>query len=447
MKRFFILMVLAAALAFILKSCPRSVPILPSPEKLLVPATPVPVPEPAPTPPPPPYVPNKRLETGKIFNGMQYKVFLETEVGTSATADRNDPSSYAAELRVKVKVPKPHKDLTQIVSLNAQLPTLLPGLPALLDSAKISPFYDDLYRLKVANLQASLNRLDNLLTRHNFFDTETVLELQDPLTKRRTLFIQSDMDVDEDGSDSDRVPEVDGSSVTFQPFTSYKWSKKSELPNSFTTPREVRIKQYEQELALATPGRSRELKETLNRLRSEVSDLRKYSYLVASTDPYIVLPGSMFGKNKGPFAPSVGDYCVVIFGGTLYPAIVGDVGPAYKSGEGSTRICQQLNARSNSNNRAVSDLKVSYLIFPGSADKPFDAPDLLKWHDRCAQLLAEIGGYTGDLFTWADLIKPKLPPPPPAPPAPTPPVPAAPIPAAPATPVPVPPAATPLPVP
>ncbi|MES2569662.1 MAG: glycoside hydrolase family 75 protein [Verrucomicrobiota bacterium] len=450
MKRFLILIMLAAGLAYLLKSYTRTVPRVPVPEELVLPSTPEPAPPPPalPTPPPPPYVPNKRLEMGRIFNGMQYRVQLETEVGTTATADRNDPSSYAAELKVKVKVPKPHNSLPEIVNLNAQLPTLLPSLPSLLETAKVSPFFDDLYRLKVANLQANLNRLDNLLTRHNFYDTETLLELQDPQTKRRALFVQSDMDVDEDGSDSDRVPEVDGSSATFQPFTSYKWSKKSELPNSFLIPRENRIKQYEQELALSAPApaRVRDIREVLSRLRSEVSDLKKYSFLVASTDPFIVLPGSMFGKNKGPFAPTVGDYCVVIYGGTLYPAIVGDVGPAYKSGEGSTRLCKQLNARSNSGNRAVSDLKVSYLVFPGTADRPFDVPDLAKWHERCAQLLGEIGGFTGELHAWANLIKPPLPPPPaPVPPVPGLPGPATPpvvVPPAPASPVPSAPAAT-----
>lgn len=382
-------------------------------------------------------MPNKRLETGRIFNGMQYRVTLETEFGTTATSDRNDPASYAADLRVKVRVPKPHKDLAEITKLNDHLPKLLPTLPELLESAKISRFFDDLYRLKVANLQSSLNRLDNLLSRHNFFDTETVLELQHPQSKRRALFVQSDMDVDEDGSDSDRVPEVDGSSVTFQPFTSYKWAKKTSQPNSFTTPRESRIRQLEQELAgNAAPARAKDIREMIARLKSEISDLKKYSYLVAATDPYVVLPGSMFGKSKGPFAPSVGDFCVVISGETLFPAIVGDVGPSYKCGEGSLRLCKQINARADTNNRPVNDLKVSYLVFPGSGETPWAPPNLQLWRERCAKLLDELGGVRGELFVWEDLTKPK---PPPATPAPTTPAPGAtpsPSKAAPATPAP-----------
>jgi hypothetical protein len=98
---------------------------------------------------------------------------------------------------------------------------------------------------------------------------------------------------------------------------------------------------------------------------------------------------------------------VVIYNSTMYPAIVGDMGPNYKIGEASLRICKELNALANANNRPVSELKVTYLVFPNSADKPFDAPDLDKWHTRCDQLLTEMGGYQGELKAWVDLTKPK----------------------------------------
>src|SRR5688500_7585724 len=77
-------------------------------------STPEPTPVPVPTPTPPPYVPAKRLDTGKIFNGMQYRVTLETEFGGTATEERNDPDSYVAELVFKVRVPKPHRSLEEI---------------------------------------------------------------------------------------------------------------------------------------------------------------------------------------------------------------------------------------------------------------------------------------------------------------------------------------------
>lgn len=415
----------AAICACLFTACPRR-PIPTEPPVPTPAPTPAPTPVPVPTPPPTPYVPNKRMEVGKMFNGAQVRSTLETEFGGSASEVRKEPGSYEVDVKVRVKIPKPHQSLAELAKLNDRLPALLPGLAALLETAKVSPFWDDLYRSKTTLLQKNLARFDNLLTRHDLFDCETVLELQHPETKRRALLIQADMDTDGDGSDSDRVPEIDGSSVTFQPFTSYRWAKKTPAQNSFIPLREARLRQYEAELL--TPDlpatRANELRAAMKTLRSDISDLRQYSFLVASTDPYVVLPLSMLGKKK-PFSVSIGDYCVVAHGSVLYPAIVGDAGPAAKVGEGSLRICQQINAKANANFRPESDLKVTYLFFPGTAE-PADVPDLVKWRARCEKLLGDIGGFGGELFNWPDLIKPPPPPVPviPAPAAPTP-VPAA----------------------
>ncbi len=389
--------------------------------------TPTPAPTPAQTPTPVPsptpiYVPAKRLEVSKLFNGMQLRSSVETEFGTTATNERNTPASYALDLQLKVQVPKPNSDLQQIAALNDQLPIVLPGLATMLPAAKVSPFFDRLYRLKVNALRQNLARLDLLLSRHNFYDCETVLELQDPTTRRHALLIQADMDIDMDGSDSDRVPLVDGSSANYQPMTSYQWPKKTAVPNQFLASRETKLKQLEDELAAKTAGaeRAQELRTLIPELRYEVNRLKSHSFLVATTDPYIVLPGSLVTKDGQPFTPQVGDYCVVIYKNTLYPLIVGDVGPSNKMGEGSYRIGKEINARASANNRPVSDLKVTYLVFPNSADKPFDAPDLEKWRTRCEQLLNEIGGCQGELHTWENLIKPPPTPTPTPSPSPTP---------------------------
>jgi hypothetical protein len=302
----------------------------------------------------------------------------------------------------------------------------LPALPALLDTSKVSPSFDELYRQKCASLQSGLRRLDSLLSRHNFFDCETLLELQDPKTKRRALLIQADMDTDTDGSDGDRMPDIDGASVTFQPFTSYRWAKRGNKPNSFIAPRELKLKQYENELSLGGVSNSRkeDLRAGIARVRTEIADLKKYSFLIASNDPYVVLPGSMFSHSRnGAYNPAVGDYCVVIYGSTLFPAIIGDVGPSNVIGEASLRICQQIDARADANNRPVNDLKVTYLVFPGTAEK-FDVPDFDKWGARCEKLLEEIGGHGGQLVKWTDPTKP-----PPATPAPSTPAPGTPSPA------------------
>lgn len=374
------------------------------------PNTTEPTPAPSPTPTPPIYVPAKHMETAKLFNGMQIHASVETENGASASVERGTPSSYLLDLQLKVKVPKPHSSLQELSRLNDQLPKLLPWLETALPQAKISPFYDDLYRIKVVFLNRDLVRLDQLISRQHFFDCETALELQNTQSKRRALLIQAAMEVDTDGSDSDRVPSVDGSSSTYQPMTSYKWPKKTDRPNPFLASCEARLKKYEQEFAEknGNAARNQELREALiPEARYEVSQLKKSSFLVAAADPYVVLPGSLVAQNYEPYSPKIGDYCVVIFKNVLYPAIVGDVGPGYKIGEASLRICKEINALSNANNRPVSELKVTYLVFPNSADKPFAAPDLDKWHARCEQLLAELGGYQGELFAWEDLTKPK----------------------------------------
>jgi hypothetical protein len=370
---------------------------------------------------------------------MQYRVSLETDHGTTATKDRNDPASYAAEVSIKVKIPKPQKDLADIAELNPKLPDLFPALTAMVEKSAVSPFFDNLYRLKVANLQTNLNRLDVLLSRHNFYDCETILELQHPETKRRALLVQADMDVDEDGSDSDRVPVVDGSSLTFQPFTSYRWAKKTDKPNPFIAPRTQTIEKAKQELAKAglSADRKKVLNETIKEAEVEIADMKKHSYLVGAVDPFIVMPRSVVAQ-KSSFSVGTGDYCAVIHDGTIFPAVVGDVGPTYKMGEASMRICKEISARSSSINRPVSELKVTYLVFPGTADKPFGVPDLEKWHLQCTKLIDEIGGTTGEIFRWVDLTAP---PPPPLPP---PPMPApAPAPATPAPSTPSPAAATP----
>ena len=393
----------------------------------VAPATPRPTPAPPPPAPLPPYVPNKKIEFGKIFNGMKYDVRLETDHGSTASKDRQRLESYVAEVTVRVKVPSPYLTLSEINLINPALPEILPQLSLLLETAKVSPVFDTLYRLKVDSIRNNLQHLDKLPTRHNFYDCDTLIELQHPETKRRVLFIQADMDTDTDGSDADRLTDASALSSTGQATTSYRWAKKTELPNPFLASREAKLKKAEDEIAThgITDERKAELRKSLPALRESVHELKKFSFLIAQTDPFIVLPGALTSaKNpSGPFKPAIGDYCLVIYGQKIYPAIVGDIGPMEKVGEASLRIAKQINPKANGENRAANDLKVTYLVFPGTADK-MDAPDLEKWQARCEDLLDEIGGHDGELFVWEDLIKPPVVIPPPAvtpPPAITPP--------------------------
>jgi hypothetical protein len=402
----------AFALLAFLTACspPEHAPVPPSPPQESPSPTPVPTPAPSPTPI---YVPYKRLDTSRLFNGIQLETSFSTEPGGAATTEAASPSSYTLHLDLHVVVPRAVASQAGITALNPALPSLFPTLGQWLETAKISPLYERLYRHKIQSLQLNLPRLDQLLSRHDFFDCETILELQPPGSSRKVLWIQSDMDVDSDGSDSDRVPDVDANSQTFQPLTSYKWPKRGTVPNPFAAQREARLEELQAGLLRATTAAQRQqISDSIEAARWDITQLRLNSFLVAADDPYIVVPGSIIGQKGDPFSPAIGDYCAVVYGNVIYPAIVGDAGPGSKVGEASLRIAQQLNPLATSENRPVSALKISYLVFPGTAEHPFAPPDLAHWHDRVDALLKEAGGYNGELFAWKDLT---VPPPTPTP--------------------------------
>jgi hypothetical protein len=287
----------------------------------------------------------------------------------------------------------------------------------MLKPESVSPFFTELYETKLKTLRANLGRLDQLLSRHNFYDCETVLQLKHPETKRKAVLLQADMDSDADGSDSDRMP--GGSpmapvSPTTQPFTSYRWSKKTANPSLFLPTLEEKLKKLEAEAAIKTNStdRKRELKGAIAQTRDEIGNLKQFSFLIGAADPFIVIPGG-FTRVEGA---KVGDYALVIAGDAIYPALVGDVGPNDKAGEASLRIAKEISTVATANNRAVSDLKVTYVIFPGTADTPFGPPDYDKLQLRCESLVNEIGGAGTPLHHWVNII-----PPPPTPtPTPTP---------------------------
>ncbi len=379
-----------------------------------VPETPSP-PEPAPAPPLPLLtIPYKKIDTARLFNGVQVKTTFSAEFGGTATTERQDPSSYELDLQLRVRVPKPHQSVEELQKLNPELSRVLPDLELLLQGAKVSPLYEELYDRKVASLQTNLSHLDALLSRHNFFDIETILEVESPVTHRKALLLQSDMDVDTDGSDGDRVSTLDSISSTFQPFTSYRWPKRTQRPNPFLAVWEKRLKDTDKDLGLpnlAAP-RLKELQELKINLKQQIVDLKKQSFLVGNIDPYVVLPLPMVARKEGQPAARIGDFCVIIRGNQLWPSIIGDAGPSYKMGEASLRLCREMNPRASSNARAESDLKITYLVFPGTAETPRSVPALEKWWLRCDALLGELGGYRGELTFLEDLTKPRSTPPP-----------------------------------
>ncbi len=379
-----------------------------------IPATPTP--EPTPTRPP---VITGKLDTAKLFNGVTLHSTVETIPGADATTERSQPDSYVLDLRLQARVPLANKTIEEVAKVSPQVPTLLPGLASMLSANPVSPLYAQLYDEKVKMLRQNLARLDLLLSRHNFFDCQTVLQLQHPQTHRKALLLQADMDVDADGSDGDRMPVGTGAPANFKPSTSYRWPKKTAAPNPYLAATEEGLKRAEDEYALATtaPARKRELRNAIAQLRTEVGTLKKFSFLIGATDPFIVVPGA-FTHARDAVKP--GDYALVVFGDSLYPAIVGDVGPNDKVGEASLRIAKQINALSTPYNRPVSDLKVTYMIFPETADKPFGPPDLEKLQARCETLVKEIGGASVPLHHWENIIPPSPTPSPTPTPSPSP---------------------------
>lgn len=370
-----------------------------------------PTPEPTPTRPPPI---GGKLDTGRLFNGITLHSSVEPTPGADATTERVDPESYVLELKLKPRVPTPNRSIEELAKVTPKLPELLPGLATMLSLEPVSPLFNQLYDTKLRMLRENLSRLDLLLTRHNFFDCQTVLRLQHPQTHRKALLLQADMDVDCDGSDGDRMPAGTGAPTNFKPFTSFKWPKKTPQPNPYLAGTEERLKKAEDEFNAKTtsPDRKRDLRNAITQLRAEVDTLKKYSFLIGSTDPYIVIPGAFAHERDGA---KTGDYALVIFGDGIYPAIVGDIGPNDKVGEASFRIAKEINPQATPYNRPVSDLKVTYLIFPGTADPKLGPPDLEKLQSICQKLVEEIGGATVPLHHWENIIPAPTPMPTPSP--------------------------------
>ncbi len=390
----------------VLAGCSKPPPPPPPPTP---PPSPSPTPTPVPTPTPIPSIPRKPLATAKLFNGLslQTKVVAE-ESPELASQDRQDIDSYQVEVKVRARLPRASLTVADFSRNDPLLPGTFKDFDGLLAKAEVSPFFEKLYALKVAQVERDIGRLDVILSRHNFYDCETILNVRDPGTGRRALLAVADMDVNGDGSDGDRNVTVDGSSPYFLPQTSYRWPKRTERENPFLEVEQKRLDGLRAELAAgqASGTRRKEIEEGVDLAKRRIYDLRKWSFLVSETDPFIVLPGFVMRDKSDAFSPSIGDLALVFFGGKALPAIVGDAGPSLKMGEASLLICRELNARSSGVARPVSDLKVTYLVFPGTAEETATPPDLEAWRLKCEQLVGELGGLTVPVHSWPDLVKP-----------------------------------------
>ena len=362
----------------------------------------------------------------EMRSGIPFKSEINVTKGGIASVERKAADSYAAFYQLTLKVPTPAKTMAELETSNPNLSKMLPGLPPLVEKAEVSPWFYRLYDDKTGRIRRDANSFNELLTKHNLYDCETILQFRAP-TGRRVFFMQAEMDVVSDGSDGDRLatmPDEIVNSSYYQPYTSYGWPKKTKTPNPLIAGHERRVAAGEKELAdkSTTADRKTWLRDRIATLKRGIEDMKNRSFLIAEYDPFIVIPVNLLTASDS-FAPKVGDYAVIISGTKLYPAIVGDGGPTFKVGEASLRLAKEINPKSSSYSRPVSDLTVSYLVFPESREAEKGPPDYVKWRQRCHELLGEIGG-VGEgfqLHEWQDLLpKPTPPPPVPAPEANTP---------------------------
>lgn len=359
-------------------------------------------------PPFPPVMPEK-VELGRfeqlasIANGISLKSLVEFKKGTTASADRKKKEAYQLHVDLQLATPQA-ADGAALAAVNPRLPAIFPAYGELMTAAKVSPWFHSLYHHKQTQVRKSTASLGKILDRHNYFDTDTILEIKAPQSGRRVLWMQADMDVVSDGSDGDRLPTMPEKvlkSDYYQPTTSYRWKKTGQAKNPL-------LPRWESKLEALKKDKSAS-KSAVEDARAVVNDLKRYSFLLAEYDPFIVIPLTFKEGSNDAFRPRPGDYAAVVVGDRVFPALVGDYGPRYKTGEGSLRLAKLINPKATSYARPVSDLTVSYLIFPGSADAIPHAPDYERLNSRVLELLQEIGGLSGEAKYQKveDLLAPK----------------------------------------
>ena len=326
------------------------------------------------------------------------------EEGGTATDLGSGEKNFIQQL--EIARPEAATTAKQLAAINPYLPKLLPRFNVLMAEAEVSSRYKEIYDLKLKRLKGG-----GSLTPHNYFDLETALRLQDPVTKQKVLLVQTDMDVVTDGSDPGRAKELADydlarSSDWYQPMTSYGWSGQgAENPFLDYYPKALEeLQKLRRELEVKAEADKgviwRELLATCDdqiyRIKvrgignSTRQALRARRFLMADRDPFVVLPVPWI-KGSAAWTPRIGDYVAVIYKDRVYPAILGDAGPSDKVGEASLKLARALNPAADGQTRAIEELAVTYLFFPRSRKK-FAEPDLGVWRAEVQGLLKEIGG-------------------------------------------------------
>ena len=351
-----------------------------------------------------------------LAESANLKNWVEVKEDATAHELRGPRKTFIKE--IQFTVPSPATTPAELEKINPSLKTVLPGLPALFANAEISPRYKQLYDTKIKYMKGGV-----FPTTHNYFDCETVLQLTHPDTGRKVFWLQGDMDVVTDGSDPGRAANLSDydlarTSNSFLPFTKYGWSKSSSTPkNPFVDYYPGVIKELEEMKKLLTEKAEKDKGLIWREMLATCEAQLKYAkgrgngttfqqwtndrrYVVATTDPFVVLPNSWLSGSSS-WTPKAGNYSAVVYKSKIYPAILGDSGPESKVGEASLKIARTLNPEASGRVRAVSDVSVSYLVFPGTR-APAAEPDLVVWREEVLKLLGEIGGVSSEeiVHTW-----------------------------------------------
>lgn len=341
------------------------------------------------------YHPENGMSVARTSRGFDFRSGVREEQGDLATKERVRSGSYEAQYTITVHRPRASDSIDELEKTTPGLVKLLPELAEMVETARVSPFFKTLYDNKKKRIEDRADDLGRLLTKHNYYDCQTMLEME-AASGQKVFLLQGDMDVVSDGSDGDRLssmPEKIITSSYYQPFTSYFWKKRTKRENPMVRGWRQRISNAKAEILAGTADTDRIdwLKRRITYLENGIRNMQKSSYLVAEYDPFIVMPVYIITDRKSAWGPNVGDYAAVIYEGKIYPAIVGDGGPNFKVGEASLKMAKRLNKKATPNYRPVSTLGVTYIVFPRTSGK-WAQPDYELWSAEVAKYLEKIGG-------------------------------------------------------
>jgi len=359
-------------------------------------------------------LPRSKYDVVQMANGAVVEANVETSSSTNTTLGTIPlANDYRLQLTLHMAIPTPATKISDLAAATPELPQALANLEEMIPSSpqgekQASPFFEKLFENKTKALQHQLNFLGQLFPRESLYDCQTILALNNKKNGARALLVQAIMNVNTDGSDGDRNIPLEKLSPCYQPQTNYRWLKTTSHPNPNL--HEVEEQWAQAKLGLTnttlTLDQKNKLEEQIKTKEQMLSELQRWSFLIGSADPFIVLPKFMLDAKNAESA-SIGDYAVVLYHNKLYPAIVGDIGPSAKIGEASLRLCRAIDLRSGADRRPVSAPQVTYLIFLKSADLPMKTPNYVHWSERCHQLWNELGGsLTMPWHEWSSLEQP-----------------------------------------